>query len=62
MKFVNNNQGRIQDFPWGWDGGTDLIEGVLISYMHYGKNICENERIGSYCGGGCPLDPPMFMI
>ena len=38
---------RMQDFPLG---GTDPLRGAPTS--DGGKNICENERIGSRLGGG----------
>ena len=40
------HQWRIQDFPWGGGGGRRLPTQVL-----FGENVCENERIGSRCGG-----------
>ena len=56
---THTTQWWIQDFPWGHGpvGGHGPLTWVL-----FGKNICENERIGSHRGGvrrARPLDPPM---
>ena len=48
-------------FPVG--GGVDPLGGESLTQALFGKNVCENERIGSRRGGGVhparPLDPPM---
>ena len=49
-------------------GGVDPLGGAwTLTWVLYGKNVCENERIGSHSvgGGGMNparplLDPPML--
>ena len=58
---VLNSQWWIQDFPLG---GRRVIGGHQpLMWVLFGKNVCENERIGSPWGGTHrqrpPLDPPM---
>ena len=45
-------------FPVG--GGVHPLGGHgPLMWALFGENVCENERIGSRCGGGvCPACPP----
>ena len=54
---VNYHQWRIQDFPLG---GVHPLGGGLGSptWALFGKNVCENERIGFHRGGHTPGTPP----
>ena len=43
-------QWRIQDFPLGGGGAKPLAGRQPPTWAFFGKNVCENERIGS-CSG-----------
>ena len=51
-------QWRIQDFPLGGGGGTNL-QRVHFSAKTYAKTK-EMDPVGGACASGAPLDPPMY--
>ena len=52
-------QGRIQDFPWRRRAWTHFGGRGPLTRLFFGKNVCENERIGSRGGG--ELAPKNFV-
>ena len=61
-KLLFRTSGGSRIFPWG--GAPSLWAGRQpLTWMLFGKSICENERIGSHWGHAPaappPLDPPM---
>ena len=55
-------------FPVGGGGSAEPLGGCQpLTWALFGKNVCENKRIGSCwggeaCAGGAPLDPPMLPV
>ena len=65
---VTNRMYAVADpgFPVLGGGGIEPLAGCRpLTWVLFGKNVCENERIESCWGGGHrqhPLDPPMVCV